>query len=254
MAQGRLAGRRALVTGAGQGVGRGIALALAAEGAAVAVAGRTASKLEETLKEIEGRGGRAVAVTCDVCEPQQVERCVAESRAGLGGGIDILVNNAVVYAYGRLLDVSPELAEAAWQSGPRAAWLFMRACHADLCGGGVIVNLGSGASHMWDPSGLGIYAATKAALATLTRAAAVEWGADGIRAYVVMPAAEGPAHEAWKKMDPEGYRGTLEKVPLGRFGDPERDIGRAVVFLCSDDAAYTTGLILPVDGGSTWVG
>ena len=89
---------------------------------------------------------------------------------------------------------------------------------------------------------------------SLTRTAAVEWAGDGIRAYCVMPAAEGPAHEAWRKIDREGYEATLAKVPLGRFGDAEHDIGRVVVFLCSDDASYTTGMIVPVDGGSTWIG
>lgn len=251
---GRLAGKRALVTGGGQGVGRGIALALASEGAAVALAGRTAAKLEAVAKEIAERGGRAVPVVADVCDPEQIERCAARTREALGG-IDVLVNNAVVYSYGRLLDVAPDVIEAAWQSGPRATLLLMRACHADLAdGGGVIVNMGSGASHLWDPSGLGVYAATKAAVVSLTRTAAVEWAQDGIRAYCVMPAAEGPAHEAWRKVDPAGYEAALARVPLGRFGDPERDVGRVVAFLCSDDAAYTTGMIVPVDGGSTWIG
>lgn len=250
---GRLAGRRALVTGGGQGVGRGIALALAAEGAEVALLGRTAAKLEAVAHEIAERGSRALAVVADLCQPEQLERAAEETLAGLGG-LDILVNNAVVYSYGRLLDVKPEVIEAAWQSGPRASLLLMRACHPALArGGGVIVNLGSGASHLWDPSGLGVYAATKAAIVSLTRTAAVEWAADGIRAYCVMPAAEGPAHEAWKKLDPEGYQATLSRVPLRRFGDPERDVGRVVAFLCSDDAAYTTGMIVPVDGGSTWI-
>lgn len=251
---GRLEGRRALVTGGGQGVGRGIALALASEGAELALVGRTGSKLEAVAKEIAERGRSALPVVADLCDPEQIERAVAETLAGLGG-VDILVNNAVVYSYGRLLDVEPSVIEAAWQSGPRASLLLMRACHAALAdGGGVIVNLGSGASQLWDPSGLGVYAATKAAIVSLTRSAAVEWAGDGIRAYCVMPAAEGPAHEAWQKLDPEGYRATLAKVPLGRFGDAERDVGRVVAFLCSDDAAYTTGMVVPVDGGSTWIG
>lgn len=251
---GRLEGRRALVTGGGQGVGRGIALALAAEGAEVALLGRTAAKLEAVAREIAERGSRALAIVADLCLPEPLERAAKETLAGLGG-LDILVNNAVVYSYGRLLDVKPEVIEAAWQSGPRASLLLMRACHAALAdGGGVIVNLGSGASHLWDPSGLGVYAATKAAIVSLTRTAAVEWAGDGIRAYCVMPAAEGPAHEAWQKVDRAGYEATLAKVPLGRFGDPERDVGRVVAFLCSDDAAYTTGMIVPVDGGSTWIG
>ena len=251
---GRLQGRRALVTGGGQGVGRGIALALASEGAELALVGRTAAKLEAVVGEIAERGSRAVPVVADLCQPAELERAARESTAALGG-LDILVNNAVVYSYGRLLDVEPDVIEAAWRSGPRASLLLMRACHAALAeGGGVIVNLGSGASHLWDPSGLGVYAATKAAIVSLTRTAAVEWAADGIRAYCVMPAAEGPAHAAWQKLDPEGYQATLAKVPQRRFGDAERDIGPVVAFLCSDDASYTTGMIVPVDGGSTWIG
>ena len=113
----------ALVTGAGQGVGRGIALALAGEGAQIAVAGRTEGKLLETCAEIEGRGGRAVPIVCDVMIAADIERCVQQTVTTLGT-VDILVNNAQVVPLGRLLDVTEEHYQEGMDSGPLATLRF----------------------------------------------------------------------------------------------------------------------------------
>jgi len=245
---GKLSGKVALVTGAGQGVGQGIALALAAEGAAIAVAGRTRSKLEETARRIRERGARALTIVCDVCRRDDVERTVAATVRELGG-IHILVNNAQIVPLGRLLEVSDDAFEAGWQSGPLAALRFMRACHPHLKGGGVIVNLGTSAALRHDPVGYGCYGAVKEAIRTLTRAAAVEWGSDGIRALNILPLAESPAFAGWKAARPEEYAEYCRQIPVGRVGDCEKDIGRVVAFLCSDEGSYINGTTLTIDGG-----
>jgi NAD(P)-dependent dehydrogenase (short-subunit alcohol dehydrogenase family) len=244
-----LDGKVALVTGAGQGVGQGIALALAAEGAAIAVAGRTESKLRDTVKRIAGRGGHAVAILCDVCRLDDVERCVQTTARELGG-IDILVNNAQIVPLGLLLGVSDAEFEDGWRSGPQATHRFMRAAHPFLKRrGGVIINLGTAAALRSDPIGYGCYGAVKEAIRTLTRAAAVEWGKDGIRALNILPLARSPGMDEWQKHNPEEYAEYVSQIPAGRMGDCERDIGRVVAFLCSEAGSYVNGTSLTVDGG-----
>jgi NAD(P)-dependent dehydrogenase (short-subunit alcohol dehydrogenase family) len=248
----QLEGRAALVTGAGQGVGRGIALALAAEGCAVAVAGRTGSKLRDVCGEIAGRGGAAVPVVCDVTHPEQIEACV-EAVVERLGGLDVLVNNAQIVPLGTLLEVSDEDVEAGWRSGPLATLRLMRACHPHLRGGGSIVNLGTGAALRPDPVGYGAYAAVKEAIRALTRAAAVEWGPDGIRVNAIVPLATSSAFEAWAESRPEESAAFLRSIPLGRCGDCEEDIGRAVVALVGPALRYLTGSTLMLDGGQAFL-
>ncbi|QPG47498.1 MULTISPECIES: SDR family NAD(P)-dependent oxidoreductase [unclassified Rhodococcus (in: high G+C Gram-positive bacteria)] len=241
-------GETALVTGAGQGVGRGIALALAAAGARVAVVGRTADKIEKVAAEIEERGGRAAAFVCDVTDAAGIDLLVERVIARFGG-LSILVNNAQSTVHGRLLDLDEQVYQRGMDSGPTATLRLMRACHPHLKGGGSIVNLGSAAGVRWDPSGYGGYAAAKEAIRVLTRTAACEWAADGIRVNAILPLANSSALEVWAQESPDEARAYLDTVPLGRLGDPEIDIGPAVVFLCSPAARYITGHSLPIDGG-----
>jgi meso-butanediol dehydrogenase / (S,S)-butanediol dehydrogenase / diacetyl reductase len=243
----------ALVTGAGQGVGQGIAYALAGEGAAVAVVGRTLDKLLATCEEIRLRGGTAEPFVCDVMDSVQIERCVA-AVVERWGGLQILVNNAQVVPLGRLLDVTDDAFLAGIESGPLATLRMMRACHPHLKGDGVIVNFASSAAVRWDASGYGAYAAAKEAIRALTRAAACEWGGDGIRVNAVAPHALSPGLKDWVEANPQEAAAFFRTIPLGRVGDCERDIGRAVVFLASADAAYLTGATLPLDGGQAYWG
>ncbi|MBN3790495.1 SDR family oxidoreductase [Burkholderia sp. Ac-20353] len=245
--------KAALVTGAGQGVGQGIAYALAAEGARVAVVGRTRDKLLATCDEIRRRGGIAEPFVCDVMDAGQIVRCVADVVARFGG-VQILVNNAQVVPLGRLLDVTDDAFVAGLESGPLATLRMMRACHPHLKGDGVIVNFASSAAVRWDASGYGAYAATKEAIRALTRAAACEWGVDGIRVNAVAPHALSPGLKGWVDANPQEAAAFFRTIPLGRVGDCEQDIGRAIVFLASRDAAYLTGATLPLDGGQAYWG
>jgi NAD(P)-dependent dehydrogenase (short-subunit alcohol dehydrogenase family) len=246
---GTLDGKAALVTGAGQGVGQGIAFALARAGAAVAAAGRTESKVAATVREIEARGGRAIAIVCDVSKPEDIERTVGATVERLGG-IDVLVNNAYEGAFGPLLSLDDAAFMRGIVAGPLASFRFMRACHPHLQrrGGGNIVNLATSAAVRWDSSNYGAYAVAKQGVRALTRAAAAEWGADAIRVNSIAPLALSPALKAWTESDPEGKM-FFNSVPLKRIGDCEEDIGRAVVALVSSELGYLNGATIPLDGG-----
>lgn len=248
----RLAGKVALVTGGGQGIGRGIALALAAEGAKVAIIGRTAEKLDETAAEISARGGTALPLVADIADAELAAHAVQATVEALGG-LDILVNNAQTYGFGSIDEMDLDALEAGWRSGAVGAIHCMRAAHPHLKGGGVVVNLGSNAASDNSPAGLGGYAAVKAAIGMLTRAAAVEWAGDDIRVMTLIPFARTPSVAAVLDGNPGFEEQILSQVPLGRFGDPESDIGRAVVFLASPDASFMTGSSLVVDGGQTFL-
>jgi NAD(P)-dependent dehydrogenase (short-subunit alcohol dehydrogenase family) len=242
----------AIVTGSGRGLGQGLALALADEGARIMVCGRTADTVAETVTRIEDRGGKAISMVSDVTDAEQIAALV-QRTADEFGQLDILINNAQIVPLGRLLEVDDADFDAGWRSGPLATFRLMRACHPYLRGGGVIVNMGTGASLRPDPIGYGTYAAVKEAIRALTRAAAVEWGADGIRVHAIVPLASSSAFEWWASERPEEFEAFRATVPLGRIGDPETDVGRAVVFLCGPDSGYMTGNTLLIDGGQAFL-
>ena len=245
-----LRGRIAIVTGAGQGVGQGIALALAAEGVNIAVVGRTADKLENSCALLRDRGVEAESFLVDVSDTDAVPGVVDDIHRHFGG-IDILVNNAYAGAYGPLLTMSDKAFRLGFETAPFAAFAFMKACHPHFVarGGGSIVNLVTSAMVRWDPTTYGSYAAAKQALRSLTRTAAVEWAADGIRANSIAPHALSPGLEGWTKANPDEAAAFVATIPMRRIGDPEADIGRAVVALVGPDLGYLTGATIPLDGG-----
>ncbi len=250
---GRLTDRVALVTGSGQGVGRGIALALAAEGAAVVVNGRREGPLKEVAAEIAERGGRAHAVVGDVSVKDDVERVVAEAAAWLDR-LDVLVNNAQSSVQRPLEETSDEDVALAYVSGPLATFHAMQAALPHLKRrGGSIVNLGSSAALLGRPD-FASYAMAKEAIRGLSRVAAKEWGRYGIRVNVVCPAALSPAAEAYLEANPTYRAELVREIPLGRLGDSEQDIGRAVAALAGDDLGYLTGATLMLEGGRTLLG
>ncbi|MFV2179843.1 SDR family NAD(P)-dependent oxidoreductase [Actinomadura sp. LOL_016] len=246
---GRLAGKTALVTGASQGIGRGIALALAKEGAAVAVAARTAAKLDGVAREIEAAGASALAVPCDVADRAAVLSMV-DDVASTFGGLDVLVNNAQgIPPNRRLQDVLVEDSELAWSTGPMATLHCMQAAFPHMSkNGGSIVNFGSNTAVEGSPL-FGAYAMAKEGIRGLSKVAAREWGRFGIRVNVVCPFADSPAALTFNEARPDAAAAVLKATPLGRMGDCEDDIGRAVVALVSPDLSYVTGATLMVDGG-----
>ncbi|KTE00917.1 3-oxoacyl-ACP reductase [Sphingopyxis sp. H038] len=242
-----LAGKVALVTGAGQGVGRGIARALARRGARIALVGRTPAKLEAVAAEI---GSDAAAFATDVKDAESI-RAVVDAVAQHFGAIDILVNNAQEVPLGPLLSVEDAAFEAGFTSGPLASFRLMKACHPHLLrrGGGTIINLASSAAVRWDMANYGAYAAVKQATRALTRAAAAEWGPDGIRVLTIAPHANSPGLQGWIENNPDEAEAFFRTIPLRRVGDCEDDIGNAVAALCGPDLSYLTGATIPLDGG-----
>jgi NAD(P)-dependent dehydrogenase (short-subunit alcohol dehydrogenase family) len=243
----------ALVTGAGQGVGQGIALALAAEGAHVAVSGRTLEKLQDTCRQIEQRGGQALPLVCDVKSAESLAASVDQVLQTFGG-LHILVNNAQEVPLGTLDQVTDEDFAAGWESGPLATFRLMKLCRPHLRNGGSIVNLASSAGKRWDMSGYGAYAATKEAIRSLTRAAACEWGPEGIRTNVILPHAKSPGLVWWMDNNPEEAQAFIAGIPQRRVGDCEEDIGRFVAALCSDACQYVNGQSIGLDGGQAYLG
>lgn len=245
-----LTGKVALITGAGQGIGRGVALAMAGAGAAVAVTGRTLEKVEETARLVRERGGTALALSANVKSASDLAAIVAAILAQRGG-IDILVNNAQEVPTGKLDDVTDEAFLAGFESGPLATLRLMKLVRPHLVarGGGTIFNFCSSAGIRWDMTGYGAYAAVKQAIRSLTRAAAAEWGGEGIRVLTIAPHAESPGLKWWIEHNPEEAEAFFRTIPLGRVGSLEQDIGRALVALCGSDLAYLTGATIPLDGG-----
>jgi NAD(P)-dependent dehydrogenase (short-subunit alcohol dehydrogenase family) len=250
---GRLDGKVVLVTGAGQGIGQGIAFAAAAEGAHVVAAGRTLDKVEKTAADVRSRGVDALAVRCDVRRREEVDECVAAALDRFGR-IDGLVNNAQMVALGPVLGITEKDARRTWDSGYLGTLWCMQAAYPALKDAkGAVVNLGTGSALRPDPAGFALYAGTKEMIRTLTRAAAVEWGAEGIRVNAVIPNGMSPGLQMWSQFAAEEYAQFVSTIPLGRVGDLEQDVGRAVAFLLSDDARYVTGTTLMADGGQAYL-
>ena len=251
---GTLSGKVAIITGGGQGTGRGAALCMAREGAHVVLVGRTRAKLDTVVAELEAAGAQALAVDGDITRAETIDRAVAQTLNRFGR-IDILVNAAQSpdLRYGPLLDVTEAVMTDLWSSGPMATLAFMRACHPHMKagGGGAIVNFGTGSQ--WNPKDYGVYAAAKAAVQTISRAAAMEWAGDGIRVNILVPLSASPAYDAACANDPSFAEKFTAHIPLKRMGDPEQDVGQAILFLASPASSYVTGTTLMVDGGHTFL-
>ncbi|MFE5117466.1 SDR family NAD(P)-dependent oxidoreductase [Dietzia sp. NPDC055340] len=251
---GRLSGKVAVVTDGGQGVGEGIALALAASGAAVLLVGRKLYKLERVAEVIRAVGGSADSLAVDITESSAPEVVFATAVQWLGG-VDILVNNATPAGPMPLEDYSDADFRLAFEAGPRTSLSLMKLTYPIMAarGGGVVINLVSSAGARWDAAGYGVYAAVHEAIRALTRAAAWEWGAEGIRALNVAAHARNPGLDWWMRHNPKEAEELLSAIPARRPGDPRSDIGDAVAWLCSDEASYLTGVTIPLDGGqSRW--
>lgn len=256
---GLLAGRRALVTGASSGIGLEVARALARAGAAVAVNYRSQpGPAEELAAEVEGAGGRAVALGADVAREEEVERLFRDAVEGLGG-LDVLVANSGIQKDAPVASMSLADWRAVLDVNLTGQFLCcreaVRTFRARDPGDRVGRALGSivcmSSVHEVIPwAGRVNYAASKGGMRMLARSLAQEVAQERIRVNAVAPGAiRTPINQAaWE--DPEALARLLRLVPYGRIGEPE-DVARAVVWLASDEADYVTGTTLFVDGGMT---
>lgn len=253
----RLDGKVAIVTGAGSGIGRAIALRLAREGAAVVVAGQRPARLDETVAMVATAGGTATAVACDVTDSEQVRHMV-QAALDSHGRLDILVNNAARNRPDEAVtERVAELAEQWWAATmdvnlTGAFYCCKAAVQAMLRGdGGCIINIAStsGITGNWNQ---GAYVASKHGLVGLTKSIALDYAAQRVRANVICPGfietERSLKFSAFNRSEDWMVK-KLAEIPLGRLGQPD-DVAALAAFLASDDAAYITGAVIPVDGGT----
>jgi NAD(P)-dependent dehydrogenase (short-subunit alcohol dehydrogenase family) len=243
-----LEGRRALVTGASRGIGAETARAMARAGAQVALAARDKEALEGVAEQIAGEGGRALVVPTDVSDPAAAERMVAATVDGLGG-LEVAVNNAAGGGHRPtpLAEVRPEQFRSALAISLEGVFLSMRhEIPAMLdAGGGAIVNMASTAS-LEAVGGMAGYTAAKHGVVGLTKVAALDYAARGIRVNAIAP---GPIlTERLEAAGEEFQRRAGMSLPMQRVGRPA-EVAAAAVWLCSDQASFLTGATLTVDGG-----
>ncbi|MFJ6442904.1 SDR family NAD(P)-dependent oxidoreductase [Streptomyces sp. NPDC091649] len=250
----RFTGQAVLVTGAGSGVGRAVALAFAAEGASVAAAGRTAASLDETVALIRKEGGSAAAITADVTRSEDVGTMVRRV-VELFGGLDVAVNNAGVFRGGApIADLPEEDWRTLLDTNVTGVLLSLQAEVARMREqptGGAIVNIASNLGAHSRIPGVAGYIATKAAVSALTRAAALDHIADGVRINAVSP---GPADTTMSLLPGETDADRAHRMkgasPLGRISSTA-EVAAAVLYLASRDAASVVGSDLVVDGGAS---
>lgn len=248
----RLAGRTAIVTGAGRGIGESIALTLARQGAEVMVVGRSVEPLKSTVSAIEAQGGRAFAVSADISSPDDVSAAVGEAKARWDR-IDILVNNAAIFDEPPFFELDVDTFRTTFDINVTGTFLISQqvARHMAEVGKGSIIHISS-IDALGADGPFTAYTATKAAVVSLARTMTMELAPLGIRVNCVAPGFVN-TDMVHKTSTPNVLHHMLNdfaRVPMRRLVEPE-EIGAAVAFLASDDASAITGTNLVVDGGLT---
>lgn len=254
----RLEGRVAIVTGGSGAIGRAIALRLAQEGARVGVTARDAARARAVAAAIEAAGGVARGYALDIAAPEEPASLVSDAERDLGGPLEILVSAAGIQSFGSIFELPIDEWDRIFAVNVRGTFLLLRAAARAMRarGRGVIVTISSVQGRVANPL-YPHYAASKAAVISLTKSFAAALAPDGIRVNTVAPGMiDSPM---WDEADREfarrlglplgePRRRRIGQIPLGRPGTPD-DVAAAVAYLVSDDAAYVTGECLHVSGG-----
>ena len=250
MSQFSLDGKVGIVTGASRGLGKGIALGFAEAGADVVVVSRNLSDVELVKEQIEKIGRRGLALEVDVSKAKDiglmVDKCIEKF-----GKVDILVNNAGIGARSALVDVKEEDFDRIMNINLKGAFFCAQRVAKEMIkrGGGRIINIASVGGEIAFPE-RGIYRSLKAALIHLTKTMALEWVQHGINVNAIGPGYfSTPATQYMKETRKKEYEYTVNRIPMKRWGDPEKEIGGVAVFLASDASTYLTGQTIFVDGG-----
>lgn len=241
--------RHVIVTGAARGVGRGITAALLERGASVLMVDNQPDALAATAAEFADVGGTAEQLTADLRDADSAQ-LIVDAAVRRFGSLHGLVNNAIASNEPKpFTEITSADYDLVYDVGPRATFALMQAALPALVEThGSVVNLGSSSGTEGGPA-FGAYAGAKEAVRGMSKVAALEWGRLGVRVNVICPFAESDGIKAWREMAPKAYQSALKQVPLGRVGDPRRDVGALVSFLLSDDAAFITAQTIFVDGG-----
>jgi NAD(P)-dependent dehydrogenase (short-subunit alcohol dehydrogenase family) len=244
-----LSGKTALVTGGTSGIGRAAALALARLGARVAVAGRNEQRGNEVVKEIIAAGGQGEFVSAELKDAASARALAARAVARLGQ-VDILVNTAGMYPFGPTEKMTEADFDAVFDLNVRAVFFLVAELAPKMAdrGGGAIVNL---STMMADQGyvGTSLYGASKAAVVSMTKSWAAEYGRRGVRVNVVAP---GPTRTEGTLVMGDALDEYAALAPAGRPATAD-EIAEAIAFLASDRASFIHGAVLPVDGGRTAV-
>ncbi len=246
----RLSGKVAIVTGAANGIGQACAKRFAADGAAVALGDIDIAAGEAAAASIRAAGGRAIFVATDVTKREAIDALVERAISEFGG-LDIMLNNAGVALSATVLEMSDEIFDRVLSVNLRSAFIGTQlAARAMVASGkgGVIINMSSVNALLAIP-GLCAYACTKGALNQLTKVAAIELAAHGIRVVAIGPGTI--LTELARKAvmaDEAGRKKILSRTPIGRAGEPE-EVASVASFLASSDASYITGQVIYPDGG-----
>jgi NAD(P)-dependent dehydrogenase (short-subunit alcohol dehydrogenase family) len=246
-----LAGRRALVTGAGSGIGRAIALGLGAAGAGVVLAGRRPEPLEEAAADLKEKGCDAHAVPADIRDAKQVETLIAETRNRLGG-LDAVVHAAGVHSLARSLELGDDEVASVLETNLIGAFRVCREAGRAMIedGGGAIVTIASLASLGGFPGRIA-YGMAKAGVVAMTETLGVEWADRGVRVNALVPGfVHTPISDSMVERGALDLEALERRTPIGRRAEPEEMVGPAV-FLLSEAAGFITGQCLVADGGWT---
>lgn len=242
----KLAGKTAIVTGAGSGIGRAIALAFAREGVRVSIVDINPAGAEQTAGAIRAEGGRTCVIQADVSLCPDIDRMVDETVRTLGG-LDVLVNNAGIDIPGPITVIEEEDFDRLIAVNLKSVYFGCKKAILYMLdhGGGSIINVSSLAA-VCGTTALSLYSAAKGGIIGLTRSLAVEYALRKIRVNAICPGWIRTAMSAEYLEGMEGW--VVDSTPMGRVGEPE-DIAPTAVYLASDDSRFMTGQAVVVDGG-----
>lgn len=247
----RLAGKVALISGGARGMGAAEARLFAREGAKVVLGDVLDAEGKTVEADIGAKGGEALFVRLDVTSEADWQRAV-EAAVGRFGRLDVLVNNAGIGGASRLEDTTAEAWDRMMDINAKGVFLGTKAAIPAMrrAGGGSIINISSqlGLVGMHDSSPQ--YQASKGAVRLLTKLTAVQYARERIRANSVHPGPIVTAMTERRRSDPASYKSMVDRIPLGRYGEPD-EVAYGVLYLASDESAFVTGSELVIDGGWT---